>query len=158
MANEFVKKEVSKIFAQKGDDEAKKVAMATAWIVANYKGVNIKIFDARETSSLCDYNIIATAQNVTQAKTMIDELQANLRENGSQIISVEGLTDGAWMLLDAGDVIVHIFQEIPRQIFDLDELWSAFPQVEIPQEYYFEHQEMDEQKEDKKSDPTDNYF
>lgn len=154
MANEFVKNEVNKIFAQKEDD-TKKAALASAWIIANYKGVNIKIYDARETSSLCDYNIIATAQNTTQAKTIIDEIQYNLKQHGGQVLSLEGVTDGAWMLLDAGDVIVHVFQELPRDIFDLDELWSAYPQVEIPQEYYFGH---DQEEAPKKTDPTDNYF
>lgn len=152
MANEFVKKEVNKIFEQK-EDNSKNMALAAAWIIANYKGVNIKIFDARKTSSLCDYNIIATAQNVTQAKTMVDEIQYNLKQHGAKVLSLEGLTDGAWMLLDAADVIVHVFQETPREIFDLDELWSAYPQVEIPQEYYFTSAE-----EPKKADPTDNYF
>src|SRR5690554_6894484 len=130
MANEFVKKEVSKIF-EGTEPEAKKMALAAAWIIANYKGVNIKIYDAKESSSLCDYNVIATAQNVTQAKTIIDEIQHNLKQRGAKILSVEGITDGAWMLLDAADVIVHVFQEIPRDIFDLDKLWSGYPQVEI---------------------------
>ncbi len=154
MANEFVVKEVNKIFKQE-DEQTKKMALAAAWIVANYKGVNIKIYDVSGSSSLCDYNIIATAQNTMQARTMIDEIQHNLREHGGKILSLEGLTDGEWMLLDAGDVIVHIFQELPRDIFDLDELWSSYPQVEIPQEYYFEHPETAQKP---KTDPTDNYF
>lgn len=154
MANEFVAKEVNKIFNQK-DEHTKKMALAAAWIIANYKGVNIKIYDVGDSSSLCDYNIIATAQNTMQAKTMIDEIQNNFREHDGKILSLEGVADGEWMLLDAGDVIIHIFQELPRDIFDLDELWGAYPQVEIPQEYYFEHPETAQEP---KSDPTDNYF
>lgn len=154
MASEFVKKEVNKIFEQ-NEENSKKMALSAAWIIANFKGVNIKIYDARKSSSLCDYNVIATAQNVTQAKTMVDEIQYNLKQHGSKVLSLEGITDGAWMLLDAADVIVHIFQEIPRDIFDLDKLWSDYPQVEIPQEYYFGHSEEEAPK---KTDPTDNYF
>lgn len=157
MANEFVAKEVNKIFEQKSeqeDDNTKKMALAAAWIIANFKGLNIKIFDARETSSLCDYNVIATAENETQAKTMIDEIQRNFRSHGGKILSLEGVSDGSWMLLDAADVIVHIFQETAREIFDLDKLWNGYPQLEIPQEYYFGHSE----EQPKKSDPSDNYF
>lgn len=154
MANQFVKNEVDKIFKQENEN-SKNMALASAWVVANYKGINIRIYDARESSSLCDYNVIATAENVTQAKTIIDEIQFNLREHGAKILSLEGVTDGAWMLLDAGDVIVHVFQETARDIFDLDKLWANYPQVDIPQEYYFGHSEEQPQK---KEDPTENYF
>lgn len=154
MANEFTAKEVKKIFEQK-EEMPKKMALAAAWILANYKGVNIKIFDVSTSSSLCDYNIIATAQNTTQSKTMLDEIQYNLKQNGAKILSVEGTSDADWILLDAGDVIVHIFQELSRDIFNLDELWAGHDQLKIPEEYYFEHKEMEVSK---KSDPTDNYF
>ena len=152
MANEFVAKEVNRIFEQK-EEKAKNMALAAAWIIANYKGVNIKIFEARKSSAICDFNIIATAQNVTQAKTMIDEIQFNLKKHGAKSVHVEGVMDGEWMLLDAADVIVHVFQETSRDIFDLDSLWEDQPQVEIPQDYYFEHPESST-----KPDSTDNYF
>ena len=85
---------------------------------------------------------------------MVDEIQYNLKQHGAKVLSLEGVTDGEWILLDCGDVIVHVFQELSRDIFDLDELWSSYPQVEIPQEYYFEHPETQAPK----SDSTDNYF
>lgn len=152
MANEFVQKEVSKIFKETSDTE-KAMALASAWIIANFKGVNIKIYDVSTTSSLCDYNLIASAENTTQAKNMADEVQSNLKQNGAQIKSIEGLSDCEWVLIDAGDVIVHIFQETARDIFDLDELWRELPQLEIPNHYYFSNPEIEDKKE-----TTENYF
>lgn len=148
MANPFVEKEVTKIIQEQNIEYPKNMAMACAWIIANFKGINIKIFDVANTSSLCDYNIIASAQNTTQAKAMVDEILVNLKKNGMELISLEGLSDGEWILLDMGDIIVHIFQELSREIFDLDKLWLGAPQVEIPQEYYFQNSEVMAKEED----------
>ena len=152
MANEFVKKEVKKIF-EKESDSSKAAALASAWIIANYKGINIKAYDVKESSSLCDFNLIATANNTTQAKTMADEIQYNIKQNGGTILSVEGLSDCEWVLIDSGDVIIHIFQDISRDVFDLDSLWHEYEQLEIPSEYYFSHPEMKDNEES-----TQNYF
>jgi ribosome-associated protein len=153
MANEIVAKEIKKILSE-DRAESEKVALACSWIVANFKGVNIKAINVSESSSLCDFNIIATATNITQAKTMVNEIAVNLRDNGHEIISLEGLTDADWILLDAGDVIVHILQEQARDVYDLDSLWGAFPQLEIPADYYFGQVEIDV----KIPDSTENYF
>jgi ribosome-associated protein len=155
MANPFVEKEVKKIIQDQNIEYPKNMALASAWVIANYKGMNIKIYDVQESSSLCDYNIIASAQNTTQAKTMIDEIQYNLKRNGCEMVSLEGVTDGDWILLDMGDIIIHVFQEYSRDIFDLDRLWSEFDQVVIPQDYYFENAEVPAVTEE---DSTDNYF
>jgi ribosome-associated protein len=152
-ANPFVKKEIDKLFNE-NTESPKNYALACAWIIANFKGVNLKIFDVNESSSLCDYNIIASAQNPTQARTMIEEIQNNLKRHGASVLSVEGLQDGEWILCDLGDVIVHIFQEVARDIFDLDDLWSNYPQIQIPQEYYFNASNSDSSDEDS----TENYF
>lgn len=152
MANDFVKKEVKKIFESE-KDSSKAQALASAWIIANYKGINIKAYDVHASSSLCDYNLIATAINATQAKTMADEIQYNIKQNGGTVLSVEGLSDCEWVLIDAGDIIIHIFQDISRDVFDLDSLWNEFDQLTIPSEYYFSHPEMSENDES-----TQNYF
>lgn len=155
MANPYVQKEVAKIYNEQDIEFPKNVALAAAWIVANFKGVNIKIFDVKESSSLCDYNIIASMQNTTQARAITDELTFNIKQNGGSILSLEGLSDAEWILVDAGDVIVHLFQETARDVFDLDSLWKDFPQVEIPSEYYFGSPEVEAPRVE---DPTENYF
>lgn len=152
MSNPHIQKEVNKIF--QSFEAPKNASMLSAWIIAHFKGVNIKIYDTKEKSSLCDYNIIASAQNTIQAKSMVDELTTNLKLNNIDIISVEGLSDCEWVLVDAGDIIIHIFQEVARDVFDLDSLWHECDQVQIPQEYYFGAPE----EKPKKSDSSENYF
>jgi len=155
MSNPFIESEIKKILEDKTLEFPKNIAMASAWIIANFKGVNIKVLDVAGSSSLCDFNIIASAENTIQARSMVEEILTNFRKNDIVPLSVEGVRDGEWMLLDLGDVIVHIFQEVARDVFDLDNLWSEFPHVEIPQDYYFSHAEIDSAKKD---DPADNYF
>lgn len=154
MSNTFVSKEVKKIINDEKIEFPKNIALACSWIIANFKGVNIKIFDVSESSSLCDYNIIASSTNPTQSRAIIDEIVANLRQNDQEIISLEGMSDAEWVLVDGGDVIVHLFQETSRDVFDLDTLWKKYPQVNIPEEYYF----SSPQTEEKKEDSTNNYF
>ena len=151
MSNPFVQKEMKKVL--ESAEYPKNMALASAWAIANFKGINIKIFDVAKTSSLCDYNIIATAENTMQAKAMVDVIQSNLKEAGAKLISVEGLSDGEWILIDLGDIIVHIFQEISRDVYHLESLWVGSPQVEIPSAFYFGHD-----NETGTADSTENYF
>lgn len=155
MSNPYVAKEVAKIIEEKKDNYPDNIALASAWVLAHFKGINIKIYDATECSSLCDYNVIASAENTTQAKAMVDELVRNLKEHGHEIVSLEGMGEAEWILLDMGDVIIHIFQEVSRDIFDLDSLWREGKQLDIPQEYYFGKSEADTEE---KKDPALNYF
>lgn len=154
MSNEYIKKEVQKILNDEKLEAPLNIAMAAAWIIANFKGINIKILDTKGTSSLCDYNIIATAENTIQAKSMIDEFLRNLKPENEEVRSLEGVEDGEWMLLDLGDVIIHIFQENSREIFDLDGLWRDLDQISIPQEYYFGEDEISQNK----SNSPESYF
>jgi len=156
MSNPYVQKEVNKIINESEIEFPKNHALATAWIIANFKGINIKIFDAQGASSLCDYNIIATAENTIQAKSMVDEITYNLKQNEANVISIEGMREADWILLDFGDIIVHIFQENSRDLYDLDQLWSHYAQIDIPQEYYFSSPDVMNEK--SKTNSTDNYF
>jgi ribosome-associated protein len=135
MANTFIQNEVKKVL--ESNEFPQNAALAAAWIIAHFKGINIKIYDTQDTSSLCDYNIIASAENPVQSRSMIDEIVKSLREAGLEVTSLEGMADGQWVLVDLGDIIVHVFLEVARDAYDLDSLWSHCNQVQIPQEFYF---------------------
>lgn len=135
--NEYVQSEVNKVITNTAYEFPLNHAMATAWMVANYKGENLKIFDLRKTSALCDYSIVATAQNATQARALVDEISNNLRHVGANIVSYEGYEGADWILLDTGDIIVHIFNGPARDVYDLDMIFARAPQVKIPEEFYF---------------------
>ncbi len=136
-ANEYVQSEVKKIISNQDYEFPLNHAMASAWVMANFKGDNLKIFDLRKSSALCDYSIIATAQNATQARAMVDEISSNLRNNGASVVSYEGYESADWILLDTGDIIVHIFNGPARDVYDLDMVLVKNPQIKIPEDFYF---------------------
>jgi ribosome-associated protein len=112
-------------------------AMCVARILADFKADNLKIFDMTQGGVLCDYNILATVQNTTQAKAVADEIARVLKQSGAKIISYEGYQNADWILLDTGDIIAHIFLDSTREVYDLDHVFGARPQVTIPEEFYF---------------------
>lgn len=135
--NEYIQNEVNKVITDSSFEFPLNHAMASAWILANFKGDNLKIFDMRKTSALCDFSIIATAQNATQARAMIDEVSLNLKNQGASIVSYEGYESADWILLDTGDIIIHVFNGPARDVYDLDLVYVKNAQVKIPEEFYF---------------------
>lgn len=136
MSNDYISTELNKILDQK-DAGSKALALATTWVIANQKGEQIKIFDVKQSSTLADYYVIASTQNKTQSQAIADTLKVSLKNHANKGISLEGTEEGEWILIDLGNVIVHLFQDHSRSIYDLDSLWRGQSQVQIPEEYYF---------------------
>ncbi len=145
MSSEYINREVEKIISNKDYKFPQNLAMTSAWILANFKGINLKVLDVHEQSTLADYFVIGSATNITQAKAMADEILRQFKKHGYKSISKEGLNDTDWILLDLGDVIVHIFLETSRFVYNLDELWAEAKSIEIPQSYYFSSPEVSEE-------------
>jgi len=137
VANEFLQTEVKKIAEDGRWTFPLNTAMVCAYLMAHYKGENLKIFDMSKGSSLCDFHVIATAHNTMQASSMIDEIARQLRDLGTEVRSIEGRDSVDWTLLDTGDVIVHVFQENSRDLYDLDTVFAGNPAIQIPEEFYF---------------------
>jgi ribosome-associated protein len=138
MSVEYVNAQVEKIVKDESLEFPLNLAMASAWIMGNFKGLNLKVLDTRKRGSLADFFIMGSASNMTQAKSMADVICVQLKKFNVNVLSKEGLGDAEWILLDLGDVIVHIFLDNTRTNYNLDELWQDAPQVQIPNEYYFE--------------------
>ncbi|MFG1484688.1 ribosome silencing factor [Halobacteriovorax sp. HFRX-2_2] len=141
--NEFITKNVDEITDNSKLEFPLNIAMASAWILGNFKGINLKVLDMRKTTALADYFILASATNSSMANAMSDEIAKQMKRKGQTVISKEGLhqqTD--WILIDLGDIIVHIFDESAREAYDIDNLWSV-PTVEIPNEYYYSSDEAE---------------
>jgi ribosome-associated protein len=137
VANEYIQNEVNKVITNTQFEFPLNHAMATAWILANFKGDNLKIFDLRKSSALVDFAVVATAQNATQTRAMIDEISSSLRSVGAKIVSYEGYESADWVLLDTGDIMVHVFNGPARDVYDLDMVYAKNPQVKIPEDFYF---------------------
>lgn len=138
MSREYVTKEVEAIYKDTSFAEPLNLAMAAAWIMGNFKGLNLKVLDLKNSSSIADYFVIGSAGNPTQAAAMAEEISLQMRNLGIEALSKEGLKHSTdWILLDYGDVIVHVFHEPARSVYDLDLLYKNANNVEIPESYYF---------------------
>ncbi len=157
MNREFVAKEIKKIIQNKQFEFPQNMAMAATWILGNLKGINLKIFDLKSTSDLCEYYVIGSATNITQAKAMADEILFHLKQHGLSIKSKEGLIGSDWILLDLSDIIVHIFLESARETYALEQLWKGAKTLKIPNEYYFSS-ENTEAAEKLSDDKNRDYF
>jgi ribosome-associated protein len=88
------------------------------------KGRDIVALDVRKLTALFDKVVIATADNNRQAAAMARNLQEKVKAAGGRVYGVEGEQNGEWVLVDLGDVVVHIMQPAVRQHYNLEELWT----------------------------------
>ena len=88
------------------------------------KGRDIVSLDVRKLTSLFDKVVIATADNNRQASAMARNLQEKVKAAGGRVYGIEGEQGGEWVLVDLGDVVVHIMQPAVRQHYNLEELWT----------------------------------
>lgn len=104
----------------------------TAAIVAaleDIKAQDIEIIDTRKFNSLFEAMVIASAQSTRQTKALADHVEKKLKEIGEEVIGVEGGKSGEWVLVDLGDVVVHIMQPAVRAYYNLEELWGVQPRL-----------------------------
>ncbi len=99
------------------------------------KAYDLLLLDIHELSSLADYFVICTARSDTQAQAIAESVRINLAEVGVRPITVEGFSTGQWILMDYGDVTVHVFQEEARAFYDLERLWARGEVVTLPEPY-----------------------
>ena len=93
-------------------------------------GQDISIINIGKVSSLCDYFVIATAGSTRQVKAIADNVQDALTEYGIEPRSKEGYQTQNWILLDYGDVMVHVFDEENRLFYDLERIWRDGKEVD----------------------------
>ena len=89
------------------------------------KAEDIVTIDLTGRSSLCDAIVIGTGRSARHVGALAENLARRLKEWGLSGIRVEGLTQGDWVLIDAGDVIVHLFRAEVRSYYDLEGMWSV---------------------------------
>jgi ribosome-associated protein len=97
----------------------------------NKKASDIKLLKTQDVTVLADYFIICTAGSTTQIKTLADEVEKVLKENGEPPIRTEGHRAGGWVLVDFGCLVVHLFLSEIRAFYSLERLWGDAPEVDI---------------------------
>ena len=99
---------------------------------ANKQASNIVLLDARKVCSFADYFVICSGDSERQISAIYNEVGHKLKQEGILPHHSEGTIDSGWLLLDFGDIIVHIFSLFEREYYQLDELWSqAVPILRI---------------------------
>jgi ribosome-associated protein len=102
-----------------------------AGAAADKKGEDVVVLDVGDIIAITDAFVLASATNTRQVRTVVEEVERALRaHDGSRAVAVEGLDDASWVLLDFGDVIVHVFLAETRAYYDLDRLWADAPVVD----------------------------
>lgn len=86
---------------------------------------DIKVIDLENKSSVADYFVVATGNSVNQNKALSEYIEENLEKNDYNILSVEGFREGKWILMDCGDIIVHIFSSSQRDFYNIEDLWES---------------------------------
>lgn len=97
------------------------------------KGLDIKIIDIKSISVLADYLIITGGTNKNQVQTLADDVQKQMSAQNLSVRHVEGYNSANWILLDYGDIIVHIFNQEDRLFYDLERLWKDGKDVPVDQ-------------------------
>ena len=89
------------------------------------KARDITVLDVRKLTSLYDTLIIASGESARQVKALAHNVRDKLKAAGAVIVGVEGDETGEWVLVDAGDIVVHVMQPAVRAYYNLEELWST---------------------------------
>lgn len=112
--------------------DSRERALVAAHAASAKKGEDIAILDVSEIISIIDCFVLVSASNTRLARTIVDEVETAIRDHdGSRPIGVEGLDDSTWVLLDYGDIVVHVFLEATRAYYDLDRLWADAPRQDL---------------------------
>jgi ribosome-associated protein len=85
----------------------------------------------REVTSFTDVFILATGGSDRHVRAIADAVEEAVEELGERPLGIEGYDEGRWLLLDLGDVIVHVFQRDVREHYDLERLWSEAPRLDL---------------------------
>lgn len=112
-----IKKKYSTVSSQE------KVAKIIEWLEAK-KATDIVVLDLEGVNSFTDAVVIATAKSVRQGKAIADDVSMQAKKENYEHMRVEGKDNGQWVLIDLNDVVVNIFQEDTRDMFNLEGLWT----------------------------------
>ncbi len=107
----------------KAEAEARALALSIAAVALEHKALNVEIIDVRGKVDYSDYVVVMSGRSDRQVGALARNIEQDLNARGTRCIGVEGLPHASWLLMDFGDVIVHVFHEDARGYYDLETLW-----------------------------------
>lgn len=113
---------------------SREVAQLCAGAADSKKAFEILILNLGTLTSICDYFVICSGSNVTQVGAIVEGIDRDLAMAGVHPSHVEGAAGAHWVLMDYGDVVVHVFEEQTRAYYSLEKLWGEAPRVALAAE------------------------
>ncbi len=111
--------------------ESREKALEIAEAISDKKGLDVQILDVADVCSFTSFFVIATGTSPRHVKTLSDAAVVACKKGGSKVLSVEGERTGNWVLVDLGDVVVHLFREKAREFYSLERLWGEAETIEL---------------------------
>jgi ribosome-associated protein len=116
------------------NERARDTATRIAVAALDKKAVGLEILDVAGKVDYADFLVIMTGRSDRHAQALAQGIEETLKKQGVRPVAVEGLSHGLWVLMDFGDVVVHVFQDEARQLYDLDGLWLDARRLPVPAE------------------------
>lgn len=111
--------------------ESLQLATRIARVLDQKKAVEVKVLKVRDLTVLTDYFVIASGSSSTQVKSLAEEVEFQLEQQGVRPLRTEGYDSKRWILLDYGTVIVHVFYPEARDFYDLEHLWADAEECQV---------------------------
>jgi len=105
-------------------------ACLVAKLAEDYRGRDTLVLDLTDITPIFDYFVITTGGNPRQMRSLVEEARTMLKARGRKSHGIEGDGDTAWMLIDYGDVVLHVFQPQARAMYDLEHLWADAKRID----------------------------
>lgn len=121
-------KQIKKEFIDKSGHD---VAQICANAGLDTKAEDVVILDVRDLNTFTDYFVIMNGKSTRHVQALAEAVEGKLRSKRVKESSAEGLQEGMWVLLDFGDVVVHVFYHEQREFYDIEGLWSGAKQIEV---------------------------
>lgn len=111
-------------------------ALACVEFALDKKAYDLVLLEVGELTSLADYFLICTGRSDTQVQAIAQNVEHMMSiQQGEKPLAMEGFTQGQWVVIDYGDIVVHVFFEPQREFYDLERLWAKAPRVELPEPF-----------------------
>ena len=115
-------------------ESARMTATAVAVAALDKKAMGVEILDVAGKVDYAEFLVVMTGRSDRHAQSIAQGIEEDLKKKGVRATSVEGLPHGTWVLMDFGDVVVHVFQHDTRQLYDIEGLWLDAARLPVPAE------------------------
>lgn len=108
------------------------IAQRAVEIASDMQATNIVLLDIKDIASFADYFVVLSADSMRQINALVEDINLQLKKEGIPIGHKEGTSESGWVLLDYGNVLIHVFSPAEREYYRLEELWNeAIPLVQV---------------------------